>query len=71
MTPNVTTGGTFDTFRLSDELDGNHVLLMFYDGDFSTVCSRQLCEYSDADWYQYKTHLSSTSVVTVPTRTSS
>jgi len=51
--------GTFDTFRLYDELDaGKHVLLTFYYADFSPVCSRQLCEYSDADWYQYKSNLS-------------
>jgi len=50
--------GTFDTFRLSDALeDDKHVLLTFYYADFSPVCTRQMCDYSDANWFQYKTNL--------------
>lgn len=51
--------GTFDTFRLADELDEeNHVLVTFYYADFSPVCTRQMCDYSDANWFQYKKDLS-------------
>lgn len=50
--------GGFDTYRLHDALDeGNHVLLAFYYCDFSPVCTKQMCDYSDANWYGYKTNL--------------
>lgn len=50
--------GAFDTYQLSDTLeDGQHVLLTFYYADFSPVCTRQMCDYSDAEWFQYKTNL--------------
>ncbi|MES3517976.1 MAG: redoxin domain-containing protein [Natronomonas sp.] len=51
-------GGKFDTYRLSDVLeDGKSVLLTFYYADFSPVCSTQMCDYQDANWFQYKTNL--------------
>ena len=35
-----------DDYRLSDHL-GERVLLVFYPGDNTPVCTRQLCEYRD------------------------
>lgn len=50
--------GSFDTYRLSTPLEeGKSVLVVFYYCDFSPVCTRQMCDYSDADWFQYKTNL--------------
>jgi len=50
--------GEFDTYSLADaSAAGKRVLLTFYPGDFSPICSQQLCEYRDADWYTYKTDL--------------
>lgn len=50
--------GEFDTYRLHDALDdGNNVLLSFYYCDFSPICTKQMCDYSDANWYGYKTNL--------------
>jgi len=34
--------------RLSQELERGSVLLVFYPGDFSPVCTRQLCSYRDS-----------------------
>ncbi|WP_158542499.1 redoxin domain-containing protein [Lujinxingia litoralis] len=34
--------------RLSQELEKGPVLLVFYPGDFSPVCTRQLCSYRDS-----------------------
>jgi thioredoxin-dependent peroxiredoxin len=39
------TGG--ETYRLSD-LRGRWVVLAFYPGDFTPVCTRQFCSYRDA-----------------------
>ena len=39
------TGG--DTFRLADHR-GRWVVLAFYPGDFTPVCTRQFCSYRDA-----------------------
>jgi len=39
------TTGT-QTFRLAD-LRGNGVILAFYPGDFTPVCTRQFCSYRD------------------------
>ena len=35
-----------DNYRLSDHL-GEKVLLVFYPGDNTPVCTRQLCDYRD------------------------
>jgi thioredoxin-dependent peroxiredoxin len=40
------TGG--ETLRLSD-LHGRWVILAFYPGDFTPVCTRQFCSYRDGD----------------------
>lgn len=48
----------FEDFSLSETLQNkNAVLLTFYPGDFTPVCTEQLCEYRDADWYTYKKNL--------------
>jgi peroxiredoxin len=36
---------------------GKAVLLGFYVFDFSPVCTRQMCQLTDMDWYEYKTEL--------------
>jgi peroxiredoxin len=50
--------GEYDTYQLSDQLESERcVLLIFYYCDFSPVCTEQMCAYSDANWYQYKSNL--------------
>jgi len=39
-------GDNGETYRLSDHI-GHRVLLVFYPGDNTPVCTRQLCEYRD------------------------
>src|SRR3954453_21877568 len=41
------TGTSGGTYRLS-ELRGGWVVLAFYPGDFTPVCTRQFCSYRDA-----------------------
>lgn len=36
------------TWRLSDALKGGSLLLVFYPGDFTPVCTKQLCAYQGA-----------------------
>ena len=44
--PDFELPGTDGTFRLSDHL-GERVVLLFYPGDFTPVCTRQFCSYSE------------------------
>lgn len=39
---------THEQVRLSDVLKKGPVLLVFYPGDFTPVCTRQLCNYRDS-----------------------
>ncbi len=36
-----------DSFRLVDALNDDPIMLVFYPGDFTPVCTRQLCSYRD------------------------
>src|SRR5438270_11154333 len=44
--PDFTLEGTDGTFRLSEHR-GERVVLLFYPGDNTMVCTKQLCSYSD------------------------
>ncbi len=44
--PDFELEGTAGTFRLSEHL-GEKVLLLFYPGDETTVCTKQFCDYRD------------------------
>lgn len=44
--PDFELEGTDGTFRLSDHR-GERVLLLFYPGDETTVCTKQFCSYRD------------------------
>jgi thioredoxin-dependent peroxiredoxin len=44
--PDFTLEGTDGTFRLSDHR-GQRVVLLFYPGDDTAVCTRQFCSYRD------------------------
>ena len=44
--PDFELEGTHGTFKLSEHR-GERVLLLFYPGDESTVCTRQFCSYRD------------------------
>ena len=46
MAPDFELEGTHGTFRLSEHR-GEKVLLLFYPGDETTVCTRQFCSYRD------------------------
>ena len=46
--PDFTLAGTEGTFRLADQR-GSWVVLAFYPGDFTPVCTRQFCSYRDGD----------------------
>jgi peroxiredoxin Q/BCP len=43
--PDFELEGTAGRFRLSDHL-GESVILLFYPGDFTAVCTRQFCSYA-------------------------
>ena len=45
--PDFTLEGTEGTFRLSEQL-GKRVVLLFYPGDNTPVCTKQFCSYRDA-----------------------
>ena len=44
--PDFELDGTHGTFKLSDHR-GERVLLLFYPGDETTVCTKQFCSYRD------------------------
>lgn len=44
--PDFELEGTEGTFRLSDHR-GKRVVLLFYPGDFTLVCTRQFCSYAE------------------------
>jgi thioredoxin-dependent peroxiredoxin len=44
--PDFTLDGTDGPFRLSDHR-GRRVVLLFYPGDFTPVCTRQFCSYAE------------------------
>jgi peroxiredoxin Q/BCP len=44
--PDFELAGTAGPFRLSDHL-GERVVLLFYPGDFTMVCTRQFCSYAE------------------------
>ena len=44
LAPDFELDGTEGTFRLSDQR-GRRVVLLFYPGDFTPVCTRQFCSY--------------------------
>jgi peroxiredoxin Q/BCP len=46
LAPDFALNGTAGRFRLSDHL-GGRVVLLFYPGDFTPVCTKQFCSYSD------------------------
>lgn len=46
MAPDFELEGTHGTFKLSDHR-GEKVMLLFYPGDETTVCTRQFCSYRD------------------------
>ncbi len=45
--PDFTLPSTEGEIRLSERLTGGPVLLVFYPGDDTSVCTRQLCNYRD------------------------
>lgn len=47
VAPDFTLPSTEGTIRLSDRLKQRAVLLVFYPGDDTPVCTRQLCDYRD------------------------
>jgi thioredoxin-dependent peroxiredoxin len=46
IAPDFELEGTDGRFRLSDQR-GQRVVLLFYPGDFTPVCTKQFCSYSD------------------------
>ena len=46
IAPDFELEGTEGTFKLSDHL-GERVLLLFYPGDFTPVCTKQFCSYAE------------------------
>src|SRR3954451_12653064 len=46
--PDFELPGTEGTFKLSDHR-GERVVLLFYPGDFTAVCTRQFCSYRDRE----------------------
>ena len=46
LAPDFELDGTEGTFRLSDHR-GERVVLLFYPGDFTPVCTRQFCSYAE------------------------
>jgi thioredoxin-dependent peroxiredoxin len=48
IAPDFELEGTDGRFKLSDHR-GERVVLLFYPGDFTPVCTKQFCSYSDRD----------------------
>lgn len=46
LAPDFELDGTHGSFKLSSHL-GEKVVLLFYPGDFTPVCTKQFCSYSD------------------------
>jgi peroxiredoxin Q/BCP len=46
IAPDFTLDGTDGPFKLSDHR-GERVLLLFYPGDFTPVCTKQFCSYAE------------------------
>ena len=46
--PDFELDGTLGRFRLSEHR-GTRVVLLFYPGDFTPVCTRQFCSYADRE----------------------
>jgi peroxiredoxin Q/BCP len=46
LAPDFELDGTEGTFRLSEHR-GERVVLLFYPGDFTPVCTRQFCSYAE------------------------
>src|SRR3954464_5127587 len=46
LAPDFELDGTDGRFKLSDQL-GERVVLLFYPGDFTPVCTRQFCSYAE------------------------
>jgi peroxiredoxin Q/BCP len=46
IAPEIDLEGTDGPFKLSDHR-GERVLLLFYPGDFTPVCTKQFCSYAD------------------------
>jgi peroxiredoxin Q/BCP len=46
IAPDFELDGTDGTFKLSDHR-GERVVLLFYPGDYTPVCTKQMCSYSD------------------------
>ncbi|MFB6171227.1 MAG: redoxin domain-containing protein [Haloarculaceae archaeon] len=49
--PGTDGGLDFETYRLSEHADDGAVVLAFYPFDFSPVCTRELCDFRDAEWF--------------------
>lgn len=47
LAPDFTLESTAGRLRLRDELGAGPILLVFYPGDDTPVCTRQLCDYRD------------------------
>lgn len=52
-----TQDGEIDEYTLSNHTADGAVLLGVYVFDFSPVCSSQMCQLRDIDWYEYKKDL--------------
>jgi peroxiredoxin Q/BCP len=66
--PDFTLAGTNGAFHLADHR-GQTVVLVFYPGDDTKVCTKQLCEYTDR--WDDLSGLDATIVGTSPRRRSS
>lgn len=50
--------GEIQTYSLSELTADGAVLVGVYPMDFDEVCTKQMCQLTDMDWYQYKKDLS-------------
>src|SRR5207244_5145054 len=57
IAPDFELEGTDGRFKLSDKR-GQRVVLLFYPGDFTPVCTKQFCSYAERP--HHMTHLHST-----------